>query len=107
MLRYVLRRDMLSLGAVITALELAFDAFTQQVLTTQYINTFSVVFLVVIILKTRSVGMMPWKGSALAWLFLSVDEELKNHSRAALGKPDGLLKATSEPKVALREKDGF
>lgn len=68
---------------------------------------FSVVFLVVIILKTRSVGLMAWKGSALALLFSGVDEELKENSKNGLSKPDGLAKATSQSRVALREKDGL
>lgn len=50
---------------------------------------------------------MAWKGSALALLFSGVDEELKENSKSALGRPDGLVKVTSDSRVALREKDGL
>ena len=58
------------------------------------------------IMQTSKSNILPWKGSALAMLFTSVESEFLNEARGESGRRNGLARAVGTERVVLEQEDG-
>ena len=67
----------------------------------------SLLLLLVVMVKTGSSGVSPWKGNPLSALFMSVDEGLRGRGRGALDMRGGVVEAVGKERVGVeRDWDG-
>lgn len=87
-----------------TGYQLGYDVRWVWIVLPAILVVMSLLILVIIMVRTARSPVQPWKGSTLAFLFMNVDEGLREGAMAQMERYHGVEKVIGNSQVVLRRK---